>query len=387
MSKIHPFTPPVNDTIIDDTPFVFDEESQPYQLPTGNELMSGTIKSGGMSRTEKEIDFVITSVRDRLDHLYRDQLFETHKLKLLMFAFTCSLIALLLIFFGLRLTILFDTYKSRKKDYIAVSFGGLFFLPMLYLLCYLCFPNKVQYKERKKIKKERRDRKRPTFFNQLVEDAEKATEPPPRLIKVTAKFRKKDYIVIGSTWKDFCEEFERMTGLPMERQLIRYEEEDLLIDLTKKMDKDYGLDNGSRVFVYNKGGLFTKDARIKKQYEEILEHETLKLKSLRDKQQKEMDEEKGRKISELFKKVSGDPTYQTNKNRKNSQSSGAVAGKSHVSFSEELGHRSTSSGGNDQGRPSFSHKKKGSFRGDDSGENNDGDNGGGSMRKKVSFSV
>jgi hypothetical protein len=357
-----------------------------YFLIIGSELMSGPIKSGGMSRTEKEIDFVITSVRNRLDHLYRDQLFETHKLKLIMFAFTCSLIALILIFFGLRLTILFDTYKSKKIDYIAVAFGGLFFFPMLYLLSYICFPNKVQYTERKKIKKERRERKRPTFFNQLVEDAEKATEPPPRLIKVIAKFRKKDYIVIGSTWKDFCEEFERMTGLPIERQLIRYEEEDLKIDLTKKLDKDYGLENNSRVFVYNKGGLFTKDAPLKKQYEELLEHETVKLKSMRDKQQKEIDEDKDKKISDLFKKVSGDPNYQTNKNRKKSQNL-VVPGKSHVSFSEDLGHRSNSSGANDQGRPSFSHKKKGSFRGDDGGENSDGDSGGGSIRKKVSFSV
>jgi hypothetical protein len=316
MAKVYPVPNEINvpSNIIDDTQYDFEalagenDSGKSFVLPTGNELMSRPIKTGGESRAEKEIDFVITTVRTKLDTLYKDQLFETGKLKFFLIALTSAFVGLILIFFGFGMTVLFDSYKDKDPNYIAIAFGGLFFTPMLWFFSYLCFPNKQQFTVRKKIKKDRRERRKPTLFNKMVDDAKKATEPPPRLIKVVARFRKQDFIIIGSTWKDFCEEFERQTSLPIERQLIRFNDEDLQIDLTKNLDKDYGLDNFSKVFVYNRGGLFTKQDPRRKQYEEIQDKETAKLnemKAVYEKQQYEDNSGGREKFMSLMKKVSG----------------------------------------------------------------------------------
>eukprot|EP00597_Dinobryon_sp_UTEXLB2267_P000590 CAMPEP_0170066052 /NCGR_PEP_ID=MMETSP0019_2-20121128/5891_1 /TAXON_ID=98059 /ORGANISM="Dinobryon sp., Strain UTEXLB2267" /LENGTH=200 /DNA_ID=CAMNT_0010273039 /DNA_START=383 /DNA_END=985 /DNA_ORIENTATION=+ len=116
-----------------------------------------------------------------------------------------------------------------------------------------------------------RERKKPTFFNQMVKEAAIHAEPPVRILHVIAHIRKKDYQIHCSTWGQFCEEVQKSTGLPIERQLIRFKDEDLLItDLTKKLDVDYGIDDGDRLFVYNRGGFFTKDSPLIKQHNEIV---------------------------------------------------------------------------------------------------------------------
>ncbi len=393
MAKVYP-TSPSGDSYDSSFQYDDDEESKKsestkgYVLPTGMELMSGPIKSGGMSRTEKEIEFVIKNVKTRLETLYQDQLFETGKLKLFMIALVCSMIGLILIFYGLRMTILFDTYKEDPPNYIAVGFGAAFGLPMIYFFSFLCFPNKNQKTARRKIKRERRERKKPSLFNQMVEDAKNATEPPPRIIKVIARFRKKDYEIAGSTWKDFCEEFERRTGLPIERQLIRFKEEDLVIDLAKKMDADYGLDNYSKVFIYNKGGLFTRDAPIKKQYEELLELEHQKAEALKKAQQKYENLERRQQVISLFKQVAGDPAYQMKKprseeNRRSSSMRQSMRPSSSLGFSssEELGGRLTTAG------MSFSHAKAPRSLVDSGGDYSEGDENSGSRRQSRSNSI
>jgi hypothetical protein len=345
--------------LIDDSPFHFADEEKPYVLPTGDELMSRPIKEGGQSRFEQEIDFVINNVKTRLDTLYMDQMFETGKWKFFMFALICAMIGLVLVFYGFHLTILFDNQQDNPTDYVGVAFGCVFFIPMLWFFSYLCFPNKQQYTIRKKIKKERRERRKPTAFNTMVAEAEKATEPPPRLIKVIARFRKKDWTIIGSTWKDFCEEFERQTGLPIERQLIRYNDEDLQIDLAKKMDADYGLDNFSKVFIYNKGGLFTQNDPRRLQYEEIHEAETRKLNAMKDEYARKQREEQDRrdKVMNLFKKVAGGGGGGDEKRRKSMGSrEGSAGGGRRSSVGSRPGSTSDSTT-NVQSKPSFKHSK------------------------------
>ena len=41
--------------------------------------------------------------------------------------------------------------------------------------------------------------------------------------------------------------------------------QDLTIDLTKRLyDKEYGVDNGDRLYIYNKGGFFTREDPLRK---------------------------------------------------------------------------------------------------------------------------
>ena len=68
----------------------------------------------------------------------------------------------------------------------------------------------------------------------------------------------------------------RCSGLPIERQLVRHKDEDLHIDLAMKMDEPpYNLNNGDRLYVYNRGGFFTTDTPIKRQLREIEERNRL----------------------------------------------------------------------------------------------------------------
>jgi hypothetical protein len=176
-------------------------------------------------------------------------------------------IGAVLLLYGLRITLLFASYPGY--DYIAIVFGGIFSIPVLVWLRYMFLPNHADRIRRKKISYERKERRKPSLFNEMVDHAKKATEPPPRKIRVFAHFRKKDFPIVASTMKDFCEALEHQTALPIERQLLRFQDEDLNIDLTKKLDLHYGLDNGSRVYVYNRGGYRTHDSPVKKQYEDL----------------------------------------------------------------------------------------------------------------------
>ena len=60
-------------------------------------------------------------------------------------------------------------------------------------------------------------------------------------------------------------------AIQIERQLIRFKEDDLVIDLRKNLfDPEYNLTDGNRLHIYCKGGFFhsTKDP-LRQQYEQI----------------------------------------------------------------------------------------------------------------------
>jgi hypothetical protein len=178
-----------------------------------------------------------------------------------------AMIGLMLILFGLGQTVFFETYDF---NFIPIIFSFFFFLPCGFWVYYLCTPDKKEAEERRRIFIERRNRRKPTLFNELVENAKKANEPPPKKIRVLAHVRKKDYPIIACTMKDFCELVENATGLPIERQLLRFNDEDIIIKhLNMKLEDDFGVRENNRIYVYNKGGYFTRDSPIKKNQREL----------------------------------------------------------------------------------------------------------------------
>lgn len=236
--------------------------------PTGNELMSGPISSGVVTRKQKELTYVLTNVTKRLEAVaLEDNLHRTRR-KYFLVCLIFGVGGMMLLFLGTRTTILFS-YYSGNYDPVALAFGGLFCLPMVIFILTIICPNREQRSKLKIIKVERKERNKESLFNDLVEKAKKHAEPPPRKIKVFAVFRKKEYPIVGSTMKDFCEALEHQTGLSIERQLIRYLDQDLEIHLTHRLDEHYKLDNGARLFIYNKGGFLTADSALKQEYEEL----------------------------------------------------------------------------------------------------------------------
>lgn len=225
--------------------------------------MSGPITSGGQTRQEKEIDYVVESIESRLTSLKNDEYFQVRKAITFSVSVLLAMGGVTLVLFGLHKTFFFQNYRNQPTNIPALVFGGLFMTPMLYWFYYVFIPSKREQRFRKKIAMDRRERNKPTLFNQLVEEARKATEPPPRRIRVLAHIRKHDYPVVASTMGELAEAIANQCGLAVERQLLRYNEEDLVIELDKKLDEHYGMENNARVYVYNKGGFFTSDSPLK----------------------------------------------------------------------------------------------------------------------------
>jgi len=248
-----------------------EEYKSNFVLPTGNQLMSAPIVKGGRtkSRYEKEMEYVMTKIENKIHVIGMEENFQIYKWVLFIVGFSFALGGVVLICFGLHITVFFQQFQTI--NYAALVFGGLFMIPLLIWLSFLFRPNPEERMKRKKIYADLRERKKPTFFNQMVKDAAIHAEPPVRVLHVVAHIRKKDYQIHCSNWSQFCEEIQKATGLPIERQLIRFKDEDLHItDLTKKLDVDYGIDDGDRLFVYNRGGFFTKDSPLIKQHSEIV---------------------------------------------------------------------------------------------------------------------
>lgn len=239
-----------------------------YPLPTGAELMSGPIVSGGETRKEKEINFLMQNVENRLTSLKIDVTYETYKVITFFGGLLSAIFGIMLVCLGFHVTPLFNKYQN--DNIAAIFFGCCFCVPIIYWFVFVFLPKDKEKAKRRKIHRDRRERRKPTLFNEMVDEAKKKATPPPRKIKVLAHVRKHDYPITCSTWKEFCELLENATGLPVERQLIRYQDEDLEINLAMKLDEPpYNLDNGYRLHIYNKGGFFTEDAPIKQQLKEL----------------------------------------------------------------------------------------------------------------------
>jgi hypothetical protein len=233
----------------------------PYSLPTGAELMSTPIpelepdppQQKKMTKMEEEIEWVMENIANRISALRIDESFELHKWLIFSFGIFSSMMGLTLLFYGLHYSIFFERYDG---NIIAIVFSGFFFLPLLFWFKFIFFPSPRQERMRHRMRFDRRERRKKTFFNDMVEEARKANEDPPRKIRVFAHIRKHDIPIVATNWREFCELLENHAGIPVERQLIRFNDIDLSIDLRKNLfDREYGLNDGSRLYIYNKGGI------------------------------------------------------------------------------------------------------------------------------------
>ena len=332
-------------------------------LPTGNELMSGPIKEGGMTRQEKEIEFVMENIDGRLESLQKDEKYQTYKAILFFSCVFSAMIGVTLILFGFRQTFFFKKYSDKGIDIPAIVFGGLFCTPIFYWFYYVFIPSKEEKRKRRTIYRDRADRRKPTLFNQLVEEARKATEPPPRRIRVLAHIRKHDYPIVASTMHEFTEAIANQCGLTVERQLLRYNDVDMVIELDKKLDVHYGLDDNARIYVYNKGGFFTNSSPLKRARVDIMhmndEIETISLPG--------GDTGNGRRPDSSASRVSisgngNRPSYNQstttpNKNSKTSFNSGLKSALTDVESRDSMNGNNSIGGGNDKKKGNISWKK------------------------------
>lgn len=220
-----------------------------------------------LTKMEEEIAWVMENIEGRMRALRTDEVFELHKWLLFSLATLSGLVGATFILRGLAITPLFDRYHFQIGFLVA---SAPWFIPVCIWFKYLWFPPSEEKKKRHRMRWDRRDRRKKNFFNDLVEDARKANEDPPRKIRILAHIRKHDIPIVCTTWRQFCEILENNAGIPIERQLIRYKDDDLNIDLRKNLyDPEYGLTDNNRLHIYCKGGYFTQQSPIRKQYEQI----------------------------------------------------------------------------------------------------------------------
>lgn len=231
-------------------------------------------------RKMKELHYVNATINDRMFRIGVMEIFEKYSLILLICSIFIALIAITILLYMLRLTILFSHYEGGPELILLLPIIVLFMPISLWLFFYFV-PTENQKKRRdllnfqligqksiinKKSNKQRND----DYFNNLISGAKDFSTIPPRKIKIYVHFRKKILTVSANTWFEFYEDFYSQTGLSCERVLIRYKDEDLIIeDLTKELELDYNIKPSDHVYIYNKGGYYTGTSPIKRQYDDL----------------------------------------------------------------------------------------------------------------------
>ena len=213
-----------------------------YTLPTGLELMSRPIVDPGLSRKDREILFVIENVQSRLDELVPDSRFQMVKGVLFVYSLICvflysliqpsgtwfvigvlsAVVGMVIIFAGLGYT---HVFERNKFNLGVVIFGGAFGLPLFTWFIYV-FVSPLLCRRiadaRRIIHTKRKERKKPTLFNDMVQAAQDFTKPPIKYIRIVVLFKKKEYFFNVSTLEDLQQKFYEETGLAPHRQLIKY---------------------------------------------------------------------------------------------------------------------------------------------------------------------
>ena len=240
-----------------------------YVLPTGNQLMSAPIVKGGRvkDRYQKEREFVVKKIDKKLKVIGIEENFQLQKWILFVIGLAFALSGVVLILYGFHTTVFFEMYQQINIP--AIVFGVLFTIPLFVWMVYLYFPDSEEKKNRRRIQIDQIERKKDTFFNKMVKDAEQHATPPDRVLEVTAHVRKKNYPIKCTSWWQFCNAVEKATGLSVERQLIRFRDEDLEIPDLKVKLEDCGITDGDVLYIYNRGGYFTKNSPLKLQSDEL----------------------------------------------------------------------------------------------------------------------
>ena len=240
-----------------------------YVLPTGNQLMSAPIVKGGRvkDRYQKEREFVVKKIDKKLKVIGIEENFQLQKWILFVIGLAFALSGVVLILYGFHTTVFFEMYQQINIP--AIVFGVLFTIPLFVWMVYLYFPDSEEKKNRRRIQIDQIERKKDTFFNKMVKEAEQHATPPDRVLEVTAHVRKKNYPIKCTSWWQFCNAVEKATGLSVERQLIRFRDEDLEIPDLKVKLEDCGITDGDVLYIYNRGGYFTKNSPLKLQSDEL----------------------------------------------------------------------------------------------------------------------
>lgn len=146
----------------------------------------------------------------------------------------------------------------------AIYAGGILTLPLFYWFIKLFFPHicccfekcKKEREERKEMHRLRRERKKPSLFNDMVREAEDKAKPPVKKIVVVAKMYLSYYRVQVATLEEFQLELAKLTGLEPHRQLVKLKGKEIHFP-ELRLDDGYGIREYDELEVFNKGGYLT----------------------------------------------------------------------------------------------------------------------------------
>lgn len=204
-----------------------------------------------MSRKEKESIFAITFIGDRLKEMRIDANYELKKVVIFVLSFVSSLFGMFLILFGLGQTVLFSSYPP---NFIMVGIGGSLCLPLIGWFLYIFCPSKVEHEKRKEMHRVRKERQSPNLLTAIVEEAQEFSRPPVQRMRLTARLRKRNFVITAATLREFCELVEKETGLLMRQQILKYKGELLPVRLDDSLIDGYKFDNGEVIEIFNRGG-------------------------------------------------------------------------------------------------------------------------------------
>ena len=177
-------------------------------------------------------------------------------------AFLSTIVSAVLFLYGFEITPIFEGMGGSLP---AVCAGGIFTIPLFYwFFTIFIFPNfcccigrfKREREERQEMHRLRRERKKPSLFNEMVKEAEERAKPPIKKITVVAKMYLSYYRVRVATLEDFQVELHKLTGLEPHRQLVKLKGKEIH-HTEKRLDDGYGVNEYDEIEVFNKGGYLT----------------------------------------------------------------------------------------------------------------------------------
>lgn len=249
-----------------------------YNLPTGAELMSTPIvelaapgkKDKVLTRFEKEKAFIMHNVARRLDLLVPERAFQLRKSVCFWVGILFAVIGTVLVLKGFQATPLFQAYNF---NIIEISIGGVLCLPLcgwfLYVYALPIVPS--VRRRRAELHMQRKERKNPGLFNDMVRQAEENSQPPVKKIRIYLNFRKHEFNVTAHTVQEMCEQIEYRTNLRPSQQLFKYKGEELHLPLDKVLE-DLQIREGTKFDLYNRGG-YVVDVKTSPEHRLQLPHE------------------------------------------------------------------------------------------------------------------
>ena len=248
-------------------------------LPTGAELMTSPIrepakdgqKEKGLTRFEKEKLFILHNVSVRLQQLNFENYFYLAKSVSFWFGFLFAVAGAVLIIKGLQLTPIF---AAQPFSMTLIFVGGGLCVPLLIWFWYVfmlpCCLNSV-WNKRKMMREQRRERKKPGLFNDMVRQAEENSRPPVKKIRMIIMYRKHDFTISAHTVQEMCDQIEYRTGLRPGQQLFKYKNEEVTLPYESILEDDIGFKDNTKLDLYNRGG-FVHDVRTSPEHRLALPH-------------------------------------------------------------------------------------------------------------------